>query len=103
MKKNIFLAIFSGLLLWIAWPPTPYTTFLLFLGLVPMLVAVENIINSDHTRKGKKIFGTTFVGFFIWNTLSVFWVYNALKMIGEVVAVPVSFIPYSLGPLLMAT
>jgi apolipoprotein N-acyltransferase len=103
MKKNIFLSIFSGLLLWIAWPPTPYTTFLLFLGLVPMLIAVENIINSDYIKKGKKIFGTTFVGFFIWNTLCIFWVYNALKMVGEVVALPISLIPYSLGPLLMAT
>lgn len=103
MKKNVLLSIFSGLLLWIAWPPTPYATFLLFIGLVPMLIAIENIIRSDYTRKGKKIFGTAFLGFFVWNTLSVYWVYNALKTIGEVVALPVSFIPYSLGPLLMAT
>ena len=103
MKKNILLAIFSGLLLWIAWPPTPYTTFLLFVGFVPVLVAVENIIQSDYSKKAKKIFGTTFIGFFIWNTLCIYWVYNALKMVGEVAALPVSFIPYSLGPLLMAT
>jgi apolipoprotein N-acyltransferase len=103
MKKNILLSLFSGLLLWIAWPPTHYTTFLLFVGLVPMLVGIENIIQSDFKKKGKKIFGTAFIGFFVWNTLSIWWVYNALKMIGEVVALPVSFIPYSLGPLLMAT
>ena len=103
MKKNILLSILSGLLLWIAWPPTHYTTFLLFVGLAPMLVAIENIINSDLTKKGKKIFGTAFLGFFVWNTLSVFWVYNALKIIGDAAALPVSFIPYSLGPLLMAT
>jgi apolipoprotein N-acyltransferase len=103
MKRNILLSVFSGLLLWIAWPPTHYTTFLLFAGFVPMLIAIENIIKSDYTKKGKKIFGTTFLGFFIWNTLSIFWVYNALKMVGEVVALPISLIPYSLGPLLMAT
>ncbi len=103
MKKNILLSLLSGLLLWIAWPPTHYTTFLLFVGFVPMLIAIENIIGSDMKKKGKKIFATAFIGFFVWNTLCVFWVYNALKMIGEVVAVPVSFIPYSLGPLLMAT
>jgi apolipoprotein N-acyltransferase len=68
-----------------------------------MLVAIENIIRSDYTKKGKKIFGTAFLGFFVWNTLSIYWVYNALKIVGEVVAVPISFIPYSLGPLLMAT
>lgn len=103
MKKNVLLSIFSGMLLWIAWPPTPYSTFLLFVGFVPMLVAMENIIRSDYTKKGKKIFGTAFLGCFVWNILSVYWVYNALKMIGEVVALPISFIPYSLGPLLMAT
>jgi apolipoprotein N-acyltransferase len=103
MKKNILLSIFSGLLLWIAWPPTHYSAFLLFVGLVPMLIAIENIINSNLTKKGKKIFGTAFSGFFVWNILSVYWVYNSIKTIGEVIAVPISFIPYSLGPLLMAT
>ncbi len=103
MKKNILLSILSGLLLWIAWPPTPYTTFFLFIGFVPMLVAIENIINSNDTKKGKKIFWTTFPGFFIWNTLCVYWVYNSIKTIGAVIAVPISLIPYSLGPLLMST
>jgi apolipoprotein N-acyltransferase len=103
MKKNILLSLLSGLLLWIAWPPTHYSTFLLFVGFVPMLMAIENIIQSKFTKKGKKIFGTAFLGFFIWNTLCIFWVYNALKMVGEVVALPISLIPYSLGPLLMAT
>jgi apolipoprotein N-acyltransferase len=103
MKKNILLVILSGLLLWIAWPPTPYTTFILFFAFVPLLVAIERIINSAMPKKGKKIFQTTFIGFFIWNTLCIYWVYNSLKIVGEVVAVPISLIPYSLGPLLMST
>ncbi|HEY4322900.1 MAG TPA: apolipoprotein N-acyltransferase [Mucilaginibacter sp.] len=103
MKKNILLSIFSGLLLWLAWPPTPYTTFLLFIGFVPMLIAIENIIQSKFEKKGKKIFGTVFLGFFIWNTLSIYWVYNALKMVGGAVALPISLVPYALAPLLMAT
>ncbi|WP_448702327.1 apolipoprotein N-acyltransferase [Mucilaginibacter sp. AW1-3] len=103
MKKNILLAILSGLLLWIAWPPTPYTTFILLFGFVPVLVAMENIINSTQTKKGKRIFNTTFVGFFVWNTLCIYWVYNSLKIIGPIVAMPISLIPYALGPLLMAT
>jgi len=103
MKKNILLSLFSGLLLWIAWPPTHYTTFLLFVGLVPMLISMENIIQSKSVKKGKKIFGVAFLGFFVWNTLSTYWVYNALKMVGEAVALPISIIPYSLGPLLMAS
>jgi apolipoprotein N-acyltransferase len=103
MKKSIILSILSGLLLWIAWPPTPYTTFLLFIGFVPMLIAIENIIQSDITKKGKKIFHITFLGFFIWNTLCIYWVYNSLKTIGPLVAIPITLIPYSLGPLLMSS
>jgi apolipoprotein N-acyltransferase len=81
----------------------PYTTFILFFGLVPMLVALEDIIRSDAKNKGRKVFRTAFIGFFIWNTLSIYWVYNSLKIIGAVVAIPVAMIPYSLGPLLMAS
>jgi apolipoprotein N-acyltransferase len=103
MKKNLPLAILSGLLLWIAWPPTPYTTFLLFIAFVPMLLAMENIIQSTAPKKGKLIFNTAFIGFWIWNVGSVYWVYNALKQIGDLAAIPVTLIPYSLGPLLMAT
>jgi apolipoprotein N-acyltransferase len=103
MKKNVFLSILSGLLLWIAWPPTPHTTFFLFVGFVPVLVAMENIIQSESARKGKKLFWTTFLGFFIWNILSIYWVYNALKQVGSTAAIPVSIIPYALAPLLMST
>jgi apolipoprotein N-acyltransferase len=103
MKKNILLSLFSGLLLWLAWPPMHYTTVFLFFGLVPMLVAMENIIKSTSTKKGKLIFNTTFLGFFVWNTLSIYWVYNSLKTEGEIIAIPISLIPYALGPLLMST
>jgi apolipoprotein N-acyltransferase len=102
MKKNLLLALLSGLLLWIAWPPTSYTTFLLFVGLVPMLMAMENIIASTVKKKGQFIFATAFIGFFVWNSLSIYWVYNSLKTIGALVAVPITLIPYALGPLLMA-
>lgn len=103
MKKNILLSVFSGLMLWLAWPPMHYTTFFLFFGMVPMLIAVENIIKSTATKKGTKIFEITFLGFFVWNTLSIYWVYNSIKFVGELVAVPISLIPYALGPLLMSS
>jgi len=102
MRKNLILAILSGLFLWIAWPPATYTAFLLFVGLVPMLIAIENIIQSGATKKGKKVLGTAFLGFFVWNVLSIYWVYNAMKMAGSA-AIPVTIVPYALGPFLMAT
>ncbi|MBE7175336.1 MAG: apolipoprotein N-acyltransferase [Mucilaginibacter polytrichastri] len=102
-RKPVSLSILSGLLLWAAWPPTPYSTFLIFIGFVPMLIAMEKIIRSDIRKKGTRLFATTFIGFFIWNTLSIYWVYNSIKTIGPLIAVPISFIPYSLGPLLMSS
>src|SRR6202000_2532855 len=78
-------------------------TIFLFFGLVPMLMAMENIIQSTSTKKGKLLFATTFIGFFVWNTLCIDCVYNSQKIIGPVISVPISLIPYSLGPLLMAT
>lgn len=103
MKKKIFLSILSGLLMWIAWPPTAYTTFLLFVGLVPMLLLLEEIIQSKSDRKGFLIFWLSFAGFFIWNTLSVYWVYNSIKTIGALVAIPISLLPFSVAPLFMST
>ncbi len=100
MKKNVLLSILSGLLLWIAWPPTPYTTSLLFVALVPLLLALENIIHTPVAKKGKKIFWTSFSGLVVWNTLSIYWVYNALKMAGEIPAIFISLIPFTLAPLL---
>lgn len=102
MNRNLLLAVLSGLLLWAAWPPHPYTTVLLFVAFVPMLVAMEQIIRSNGKNKGKRIFWTTFLGFFIWNTLSIYWVYNSIKTIGAEIAVPIAMIPFSLGPLLMS-
>lgn len=68
-----------------------------------MLLAIEEIIRSGLEKKGARIFWATFLGFFIWNTLCVYWVYNALKMAGEGAAIAVSLVPYSLAPLMMAT
>src|SRR6185312_17324557 len=103
MKKNILLSILSGLLLWLAWPPIHHTVFLLFVGFVPILVAVENIIQSESVRKGRKIFWTSFLGFFIWNTLSIYWVYNAVKQFSPTFAIFIAIIPYALAPLMMST
>jgi hypothetical protein len=61
MKNNYFLAFLSAFLLWLAWPPIPYTSILLFVGFVPLLIAVENVIRGDFKKKGRKIFGLAFL------------------------------------------
>ncbi len=104
MNKNqpFLLAILSAFLLWLAWPPIHFTTPLLLIALVPLFIALDHISKSDGKKNGKRIFLTAGLTFLIWNTASVYWVYNAIKAFnGAVVAIPVSLIPYGLGALLM--
>ena len=102
MKKNYLLALFSAFLLWLAWPPIPFTALILLVGLVPVLLAVENIINSDRKQKGKLVFRTAFLCFVVWNTASIYWVINSLMAVMPTwMALFVSIIPFGLGSLLM--
>ncbi|UKT64037.1 apolipoprotein N-acyltransferase [Pedobacter mucosus] len=101
-KQTYLLALLSAFLLWLAWPPIHFTTPLLLVGLVPLLIALDQISLTDKKKIGKKIFLTAGLTFLIWNTASVYWVYNAIKAYnGTAVAIPVSLIPYGLGALLM--
>lgn len=73
------------------------------MGLVPILIATENILTSDLKSKGRLIFRTAFLCFVVWNTASIYWVSNSLLAVGMPVwmAMFVSIIPFGLGSLLM--
>jgi len=104
MNKNqtYLLALLSAFLLWLAWPPMPFTTPLLLIALVPLFIALNSIAESEIKKKGKLVFLTAGLTFLIWNTASTYWVYNAIKAYnGTLVAIPVSLIPYGLGALLI--
>ncbi len=47
------------------------------MGLVPLFVAINSIHNSNGRRKGLKIWGISYVAFFVWNLFSTWWMYNA--------------------------
>ncbi len=92
----------SAFLLWLAWPPMPFTTPLLLIALVPLLIAVDDISKSETAKSGRRVFLTAGITFLLWNTASIYWVYNAISAYnGTIVAIPVSLIPYGLGALLM--
>lgn len=104
MKTNYALALISAALLWLAWPPIPFTSPILFIAMVPLLLAGENIISSTNQRKGQKIFKTAFLCFVLWNTASIYWVFNSLHAVMPTwLAAVISIIPFGLGSLLMAT
>lgn len=103
-KQTYLLALLSAFLLWLAWPPMPFTTPLLLIGLVPLFIALDAIIKSNVKKTGKKVFLTAGLAFLVWNTASTYWVYNAVKAYnGAAVALPVSLIPYGLGAFLMTS
>ncbi|MDQ7947808.1 MAG: apolipoprotein N-acyltransferase [Pedobacter sp.] len=102
-KQTYLLALLSALLLWMAWPPFTWTTPLLLVALVPLLAAIDHILSNHDKKRGKKVFLTAGLAFLVWNTASIYWVFNAIHSsdTGWLVSLLVSLIPYGLGALLM--
>ncbi len=88
--------------MWLAWPPIPYTTPLLLIALVPLLIVLDKILLKKEGKTGKQVFLTAGLTFLLWNTASIYWVYNAISAVNNpVVSAFVSLIPFGLGALLM--
>jgi len=103
MKDYYKLALASAFLLWLGWPPIPYSAPLLLIAFVPLLLGVEKIMLNEEKAKGKKVFLLAFLCTFIWNTASIYWVYNAISAVMPAyIAVFISLIPFGLAALLMA-
>lgn len=105
-KQTYLLALLSAFLMWLAWPPHTYFAPLLLVGLVPLFIALDSFIDLKQKKTGKRVFLTAGLTFLVWNTASIYWVYNAISafndgFVGSIVAFFVSLIPYGLGALLM--
>lgn len=105
-KKKYLLSLLSGMLLFIGWPPLSLSPLLL-VALVPLFIAIKSVVEDNAHKKGKRIFALSFLCFFIFNTLSVYWIYNAISAYntgtsGIFVSAIISLIPYTLGPLLLS-
>ncbi len=76
MSKSILLAFLGGVLLWLGWPPLHFP-YLLFVGLVPLLL-IENHFTQNKQKFGAaKLFGIAYLHFFVWNLLTTWWVCEA--------------------------
>ncbi|HTN21915.1 MAG TPA: apolipoprotein N-acyltransferase [Pelobium sp.] len=101
MKRTTWLALLSSFLLWLAWPPIPYTSFILLFAFVPLMIALQEI--SESSRSKKPVFLTAGLTFLIWNTASIYWVFNSLNAVMPTIAACIlSLIPFGLGAFLMA-
>ncbi|WP_167597886.1 apolipoprotein N-acyltransferase [Leeuwenhoekiella sp. ZYFB001] len=74
--KNLLLACATGLLLALAWPTYGFP-LLLFFGFVPLLFATRNLNTSDVKRPRLKLFGLSYLAFFIFNIITTWWLYNS--------------------------
>jgi len=103
VNKNYLLALLSAFLLWLAWPPIPYTAPLLLIAFIPLLFALEDIMRNNYVKKGQKIFLTAGLTCLVWNAASIYWVFNAMNAVmPTLVAALISLIPFGLAALLMA-
>lgn len=61
------------------------------------------MIKGNDVKKGRKVFNLAFLAGFLWNTASIYWVYNAMSAyLPNYIALLISLIPFGLAPLLMA-
>jgi apolipoprotein N-acyltransferase len=103
VKNNYTWALISAFLLWLGWPPVPYSALLLLIAFVPLLMAIERVILDDTTKKGQKIFLLAGFTALIWNTTSIYWVYNAISAVMPAyIAIFISLIPFGLAALMIA-
>lgn len=101
MKKYIYLALISAALLWLAWPPIPYTSPILLFAFVPLMVALQRLENDNSIIK-KPFFLIAGLTFLVWNTTSIYWVFNSLNAVMPTIAACLlSLIPFGLGAFLM--
>ncbi|MGE5317238.1 MAG: apolipoprotein N-acyltransferase [Chloroflexota bacterium] len=79
-----FLPIISGLLLALSWPERGFP-ILLFFAFVPLLM-LEDIKRKEPAVTRISIFWMVFPAFLIWNSLTIWWIYNS-TLFGAAVAV----------------
>ncbi|MES2800359.1 MAG: nitrilase-related carbon-nitrogen hydrolase [Bacteroidota bacterium] len=68
----VLLALISGLLISLAWPGDTLVLFL-FIGLIPLLFAIDKIALSDSRIKFLHLFLIAFITHYTWTSLSLGW------------------------------
>ena len=84
-RKAILYSLLSGLILAAAWPPEGFP-FLLFIAFIPLLYVEHYASGITNTLKASFIFYSFCLSFFIWNVLTIWWLYNA-TFAGLIVAI----------------
>ncbi len=70
--NRILLALLSGLLLAFGWPTYGFPP-ILFFAFVPLLMVELQLRSSETKRKSLKVFGYSYLSFFLWNLITTNW------------------------------
>lgn len=68
------LPVISGLLFWFSWPVNGISS-LSFIALLPMLLFTY--MNIDMEKGSRSYFFQTWLGMFVWNATTTWWIWNA--------------------------
>ncbi len=99
-SQRLLYALFSALLLSVAWYEWGSGLFLL-VAFIPLLFLEDSLSNTDSKKKNTRIFLYASLTFFLWNTLSTWWIKNAslsglaAAMIVTTLLMSVAFLMYS--------
>lgn len=88
MSIPFLFALLGGLLLSLSWPDAGYPG-LLFVALVPFLMAVEQIIKKYPHKNGRRVLWTLYPGFLLFNIYSSWWIWYASDW-GAVAAITIT-------------
>ncbi|MDY3337578.1 apolipoprotein N-acyltransferase [Riemerella anatipestifer] len=99
--KYIILALISGLLFSVSWP-TYGVPFFIFFAFVPLLMVEHDISKfSSIKRRGWAVFGSSYIAFLVWNSITTGWLYEARNPDGSHAIFAVLF-PVLVNSLLMS-
>ncbi|MDY3381226.1 apolipoprotein N-acyltransferase [Riemerella anatipestifer] len=99
--KYIVLALISGLLFSVSWP-TYGVPFFIFFAFVPLLMVEHDISKfSSIKRRGWAVFGSSYIAFLVWNSITTGWLYEARNPDGSHAVFAVLF-PVLVNSLLMS-
>ncbi len=82
---HFLLALCSGVLLTLGWPSAGFAP-LLFVAMVPLLLAFEAIGSTRNNGRKYSLFAVAYTAFFVFNLLTTWWVKYA-SLFGAVAAV----------------
>lgn len=83
--KFIAASIISGLFLALSWPARGFTP-LLFIALIPLLWLENALYYQQDKKVVLKIFFLSYLCFFIWNTLTTYWIIYS-TIVGAIIAI----------------